>query len=143
MLELALLAVIGVWLCRRRGWGRAELERAVREVGRWGRSALGATHRTGPGLLAQCAADVRALMLDFARLLPSRARNRIARGVRGREGRPVPHPARSPARDRIAAPAGIEADDPAIARLQRRYIEGRISLEEYVEAARALGAAGP
>lgn len=141
MFELALLAVIGVWLWRRQGWGRADVERAASEVRRWGRHALGATHRTGPGLLAQCAADVRALMLDFARLLPSRARNRIQRGVRGGMSA-VPSPPRQAARNRIVAPAGPDADDPAIARLQRRYIEGRISLEEYVEAARALGAAG-
>ena len=144
MFELALLAVIVVWLSRRRGWGRAELERAVGRIGHWGRSALGGTHRaTGPDLLAQCAADVKALAIDLTGLLPSRARDRIEHRVRRWGVRPdaqAPQP-------RIPGTGGgtlrPDADDRATPRLQRRYVAGRISLDEYVEAARRLRAASP
>ena len=144
MFELALLAVIVVWLSRRRGWGRAELERAVGRIGHWGRSALGGTHRAaGPDLLAQCAADVKALAIDLTGLLPSKARDRIERRVRRWGVRPDAQ-ATQP---RIPGAGGgtlrPDADDSAITRLQRRYIAGRISLDEYLEATRRLRAASP
>ena len=143
MFELAFLGMIGVWLCRRRGWGAADVRRAVGRMGRMGRRALGVTSLTGPGLLAQCAADVKNLVEDLVRLLPPRVRARLERRA--------PKPATRPrvgwneprVRDAPVATSGSGTEDGAVARLQRRYIEGRISLEEYVEAARTLRSGSP
>lgn len=144
MFELALLAVVVVWLSRRQGWGRTDLERAAGRIGHWGRSALGGTRNTtGPDLLAQCAADVKALVLDLAGLLPSRARDRIEHRVRRWRRHPDGEPTRSPIPGAGGGTLRPDADDSAIARLQRRYIAGRISLDEYLEATRRLRAAGP
>ena len=143
MFELAFLGLIGVWLCRRRGWGRAELRRAVGGIRRVGRRALGVTSLSGPGLPAQCAADVKNLMEDLVRLLPSRARARLERRVRKSATRPRVGSSGPPTSDAVLAAPGSGGEDGAVARLQRRYIDGRISLDEYVEAARTLRSRSP
>ena len=145
MFEFALLGGIAVWLCRRRGWGRVDLQRALGKVGRGGRSALATAHRAWPGLLAQCAADMKGLVEDTARFLPWGARARLERRARRPSTRSNRGLDRPPVRDggRAIATASRRPEDRAVARLQRRYVDGRISLEEYAEAARALRTGSP
>ncbi|WP_420462051.1 hypothetical protein [Candidatus Palauibacter sp.] len=145
MFEFALLGGIAVWLCRRRGWGRVDMQRALGKLGRVGRSALATAHRAWPGLLAQCAADMKGLVEDTARFLPSGARTRLERRARKPSTRSNRGLDRAPVRDgdRAIATASPRPEDRAVARLQRRYVDGRISLEEYAEAARALRTGSP
>ena len=143
MFELAFLGLIGAWVCRRRGWGPADLQRALGGIRRAGRRALGVTGLAGPGLPAQCAADVQNLVQDLVRLLPDRARARLERRAHKRATRPRVGSSGPRTRHAAIATSGSGGEDGAVARLQRRYIDGRISLEEYVEAARALRSGSP
>lgn len=148
MFEIVLLAVIVVSLYRRRGerweWNRARVGRAFSELSREGERALGRARQSGPGLVQQCVADVRSLGEDLLAVLHPSARRRITDATR----RVFAHRQRlrgsganvdlgpSP----IAAVGGVAGADPAYARLQRRYLDGGISLNQYVEEAdRLLG----
>ncbi len=136
MFELAFLGVIAVAFYRRltrsRGWSRADLWRALTKLERRLRRGVVSGRQAGPGLMAQCAADLKNLGEDMLAVIGPEARARLRRSVRNRTSRP--------ARGRVHRGDGAisDASDPAFARLQRRYLDGRISLEEYVEVARRL-----
>ncbi len=141
MLELAFLGIIVLAFYRRltrsRGWSRADLWRALTKLERRLRRGVVPGRQAGPGLMAQCAADLKSLGEDMFGVVSPEARARLRRSVRNRTSRP--------ARGRVHRSDGAmsDASDPAFARLQRRYLDGRISLEEYVEAARRLRSGRP
>ena len=154
MAELIILLVIGVGLCRRRGqpweWSRARLDEALRSGAGRGERLAGRALRSLPGVLGQCVSDVRSLVDDMLGILDPKARTRIAKQTRSLlAGAPerarrlagpaagAPLVARGRATASIAAGSG-EAGAAAFARLQRRYLDGAISLEEYVTESRRL-----
>lgn len=153
MAELIILLVIVVGLCRRRGqpweWSRARLRRAAKAAGQRGEGVLGRTLGSLPGVLGQCIEDMRALLADLLGIIDPKARRRIARETRSllanapgrarhlRAGARAPLMASGPASAAAGAAQG-DAGTAAFARLQRRYLEGAISLDEYMKESRRL-----
>lgn len=148
MLEIVLLAVIVVGLYRRGGerweWNRARLHRAFTDLGYEGERAVASVRRAGPGVITQCVADMRSLGQDMVAVLDPKTRRRLERGARRLAARSARH--RSTAGEVGALTAGgpvssggsVAQADPAFARLQQRYLEGGISLDEYVAQAGQL-----
>jgi len=148
MLEIVILTVIVVGLYRKRGerweWSRTRLRRAFGSLADEGERMLEGTHRSFPQLLAQCIEDVRGLLADLTRMLDPSLRRRLqdrtrillrASGTRRNHGLETV-PANGAPTGRAAAPGS------PVARLQRRYLDGSISLEEYVEQAGRIGRDG-
>ncbi len=157
MLELVVLGVIGVGLYRRRGrrrweWSRRSLRAALSDLYERGRRLLTRGRRSLPGFVETCRADVASLFRDLLRILHPSARDRIERGARTffeRGGSGVQTPAGGAVRGVATAGGGVLAegaaqhmDRRAYASLQRRYLEGRITLDEYVAEADRLGGDG-
>ena len=138
MFEIVFLGGIAAVIYRRRvragDWSRGDLHRLLVDLGRGVSRAVTALLQSGPGLVRQCAADVKSLARDMGAMarLPSRRATR-----------------RQPARlDGAAAPmaartgSGTGAESRLFSRLQRRYIAGRISFSEYVEGVQRLRSEG-
>lgn len=156
MAELIILLVIAVGLCRRQGqpweWSRARLRRAVETAAGRGEGVLGRGVRAAPGILGQCVEDVRSLIADMLGIIDPKARRRIARETRSflsvapRRARRLRKAAASPLM--ASGPASVarassgESGAAAFARLQRRYLDGAISLDEYVTESRRLDPSG-
>lgn len=154
MAELIILLVIAVGLCRRRGqpweWSRERLKTAAGHAADRGEGLLERAVRATPGVVGQCIADVRSLIRDMLGIIDPKARRRIARETRSllsgapeRARRLTTPAAGSPlmAAGPSSAPVTASSDDPgaaAFARLQRRYLEGAISLDEYMTESRRL-----
>lgn len=83
MLELVLLAVIGVGLYRKRGerweWSRERLEQAFRGLTVGTDRIAVRARRSVPELLSQCTKDIRGLGTDLYALLNSNTRRQIER----------------------------------------------------------------
>ncbi len=156
MAELIILMVICVGLCGRRGtrweWSRDRLVAALGSAAEGGERLLGRARRSLPGIVGQCLEDVHGLFDDMLGILDPGARSRIAKGTRsfladapGRArrlaGRPVAGSRLAGTGPTSAALAGGrgEASASAFACLQRRYLDGAISLEEYITESRRLG----
>lgn len=155
MFELIVIAVIGIGLYRRRGqrweWSRARLERAISDLRTDGERTVARTRRSLPQLLDQCLADVRSLVSDTLGVLEPRARKRLERKARSLASRarrhaPTTQPLQAasagggvvPGGASIASGAPAAQADPAYRGLQRRYLEGAISLQQYMKEARRL-----
>jgi len=86
MLELVLLAVIGVGLYRKRGerweWSRRRLERAFRGLSSGSDRFAERARRSVPQLLSQCSDDMRSLGADLVGALHPSAQRRIERRAR-------------------------------------------------------------
>lgn len=166
MFEAFLLVVILVGLARRRGegweWSR---ERAARALHGWMEKAGVLARRVSaalPGVWSCCRQDVRSLVEDLAAFAHPRLYRRIT--ARRTAGLPAPAGVAPPvgsmasarperglgAKEKLAnalrGVAGSASSDtsgtPAWRRLQRRYLDGRITLEQYVaEAERLRGGA--
>ncbi len=142
MLEIVLLTVIVVGLYRKRGerweWNRVRVGRAFGDLSDEGERVLQRAHRAGPGMLSQCIADVQSLGGDLVSVLHPSAQRRIQQGTRkliARRQRLAAPPTDFGA---VAAGSGVVGADPEYARLQQRYLEGGISLDQYVEEANRL-----
>lgn len=144
MFEIVFLGGIAAVIYRKRvragDWSRGDFHRVLVAVGRAVSRAVAIVLKSWPGLLRQCAADVRSLGRDMTGVLRVGTRNPRRRRIRHSR-------VRAPAAD-IAAPAGAatRAESRIFSRLQRRYVAGRISFSEYVEGVRRLrreGAAFP
>jgi hypothetical protein len=166
MFEAFLLFVLVVGLARRRGerweWSR---ERAARALSGWMDQAgilVRRVRRALPDLWSCCRRDVRSLIEDIVAVAHPRLYHRMATpkpglaapaGVTPPAGDlGAPGSERGPgARERLAsvlrgvAAGGAPSEaptTPAWRRLQRRYLDGRITLEQYVaEAERLRGGA--
>lgn len=160
LVEILVLAVIAIGLIRRRGehweFSRQRVAHAVDRISDAGGTAVGRARRSLPELFAVCFADVRNLLEDVAGVLQPRARRRIEDGARGLLARKRRRKTRR-ARQLDALPAGaaIPAALPAeretvsgraqraYQNLQRRYLEGAISLDQYVDEAGRLRSDDP
>ncbi len=148
MVELIVLFVICVGLCRRRGepweFSRARLADAVDRAWRLGEHLVGRVAGSLPFLLRQCAADVRSLLDDLTGVVHPRARRQLREGARSWIDRSAPR-SRGPTGSVgvLSGAAGALADgrlaDPGravpargYATLQRAYLDGAISIDEYV-----------
>lgn len=134
MFEIVFLGGIAAVIYRqrvRRGdWSRADLHRVLIGLGRGVNRGVTGLLQAGPGLVRQCAADMKSLVYDMTGM--SRRRSvRLPRNRPGRLGTRPPGVA-----TRIPAAAG--AENGGFSRLQRRYIAGKISFPEYVEGVRRL-----
>jgi len=152
MAELIIVLVIVVGLCGRRGqrweWSRTRLHETLHALSRRGEGLVGRAQRSLPGVVAQCIDDVRSLVGDVLGILDPGARSRIARETRsflaaapGRPRRPATSATGSglaKARSTAASAGPGEVAPSAFARLQRRYLDGSISLEEYITESRRL-----
>ncbi len=140
MFEIVFLGGIAAVIYRRRvragDWSRGDFHLLLVSLGREVSRAVAALSRSWPGLLRQCAADVRSLARDVTGVFPIGARRRGARRIRH-------SPPEGPAAP-LAAPAeaAAGAESRTFSRLQRRYVAGRISFAEYVEGVRRLRAEG-
>lgn len=160
LVEILVLAVIAIGLVRRRGepweFSRRRVAHAVDRISDAGGTAVGRARRTLPELLAVCSADVRSLLGDVAGVLQPRARRRIEDGARGLLARRRRRKARrAPRFDALPAGVAIPTDVPAeretvggraqraYQNLQRRYLEGAISLDQYVDEAGRLRSDDP
>lgn len=153
MAELIILLVVVVGLCRRRGqpweWSRERLRTAAGTAAGRGEDLLGRAVRATPGVVGQCIVDMRALIRDMLGIIDPKARRRIANETRSllsaaperarRLGRAAGSPlmASGPATAPVSAGSG-DAGAAAFARLQRRYLDGAISLDEYMTESRRL-----
>lgn len=153
MAELIILLVVCVGLCRRNGrgweWSRRRLRLALGTAAQGGEATVARVRRSLPGLFAQCLRDVRSLVDDTLGILDPKARSRIAAGTRtflASERARARRLTASSGRSRLATsgPGGsgpaspLEPGPSAFARLQRRYLDGAISLEEYIAESRRL-----
>lgn len=138
MFEIVFLGGIAAVIYRKRlragDWNRGDFHRLLLGVGHAVSRAVAAVLKAWPGLLRQCAADVKSLVRDVTGVVRVR-RPRAIRTRRARLG--------APAVD-TAAPteAATRAESRIFARLQRRYVAGRISFSEYVEGVRRLRSEG-
>ena len=86
MLELVLLAVVGVGLYRKRGerweWSRQRLEEAFRGLSSGSYRIAMRARRSVPELLGQCGEDMRGLGADLFGLLSPNAQSQIERRTR-------------------------------------------------------------
>ncbi|MXX68843.1 MAG: hypothetical protein F4Y74_07780 [Gemmatimonadales bacterium] len=144
MFEIVFLGGIAAVIYRKRvragDWSRGDLHRVLVGVGRVVSRAVATLLKSWPGLLRQCAADVKSLARDMTGVVRVGTRRPRARRVRHSR---VEVPAVE-----VAAPAeaATRAESRLFSRLQRRYVAGRISFSEYVEGVRRLrgeGAAFP
>ncbi|MCY3699243.1 MAG: hypothetical protein OXH46_06365 [Gemmatimonadetes bacterium] len=138
MFEIVFLGGIAAVIYRRRvragDWSRGDFHRILIGLGRTVSRAVAAVLKSCPGLLQQCAADVRSLARDMTGVI----RIRRPRGVRTRHSR-----LEAPAGEFVApAGAATRAESRIFSRLQRRYVSGRISFSEYVEGVRRLRGEG-
>lgn len=158
MAELVILLVICAGLCRRREerweWSRARLAHAIDAMIDGARRLTARVRKALPGVVDQCVEDVGDLVGDVLGVVDPKARARIGRRARAflaerSDGvrRPA-RPGRSAAKEAAAGGRSGAASDlaerasAAYARLQRRYLEGAINLEEYVSEASRLRAPG-
>lgn len=167
MFEAILLFVLLVGLARRRGerweWSRERAGRAVRGwVDRVDRGARGFSAAL-PGLWSCCRQDVRSLADDIVAFAHPRLYHRMAArrsvglaapaGVAPRAASlvaPTPSERGAAAREKLASafrgmaagPPSESPGTPAWRRLQRRYLDGRITLEQYVAEAERLRGGG-
>jgi len=138
MFEIVFLGGIAAVIYRKRvragDWSRGDFHRFLLGVGRAVSRVVAAVLKSWPGLLRQCAADVKSLAHDVTGVV----RSRRPRAIRT----PSSH-LEAPAAD-TAAPteAATRAESRIFARLQRRYVAGRISFSEYVEGVRRLRSEG-
>lgn len=144
MFEIVLLGGIAAVIYRKRvragDWSRGDLHRVLLGVGRAVSRAVATVLTSWPGLLRQCAADVKSLGRDMAGVVRLGNRDPGARRIR--------HSRVTVSAADVAAPAEAvtRAESRIFSRLQRRYVAGRISFSEYVEGVRSLrreGAAFP
>ena len=149
MFEIVFLGGIAAVIYRKRvragDWSRGDLHRVLLGVGRVVSRTVATVLKSWPGLLRQCAADVKSLARDITGVV--RAGTRRPRARRVRHAR-VEVPAAEVAAPAVATPteAATRAESRIFSRLQRRYVAGRISFSEYVEGVRRLrreGAAFP
>jgi hypothetical protein len=165
MFEAFLLFVLLVGLARRHGerweWNR---ERTARALGEWldeAGSLVRSVRASLPELWSCCRQDVRSLVEDVIAVAHPRLYHRMAApkpglasagGVTASAGGLVPSGSErgSGAREKLASVLrGVAGNAPSEApttpawrRLQRRYLDGRITLEQYVaEAERLRGGA--
>lgn len=153
MAELIILLVIVVGLCRRRGqpweWSRERLRSAAETAAGRGEGLVGHAVHATPGVVGQCIEDMRGLIRDMLGIIDPKARRRIASETRSilagaperarRLGRAAGSQLMTsgPASATVAAGSG-DAGPAAFARLQRRYLDGAISLDEYMTESRRL-----
>lgn len=134
MFEIVFLGGIAAVIYRRRvragDWSRGDFHRLLLGVGRAVSRAVASALKSWPGLLRQCAADMKSLVHDVTGV----ARIRRPRVIRTR------HPRLKAAATAPVAPAeaATGAEGRIFSRLQRRYVSGRISFSEYVEGVRRL-----
>lgn len=138
MFEIVFLGGIAAVIYRRRvragDWSRGDFHRLLVRLGRAVSRAVAAVSESSPGLLRQCAADVKSLVHDVR----GAARIRRPRAIRTRHAR-----VEAPAADiAVPAEAATKAESRIFSRLQRRYVAGRISFSEYVEGVRRLRSEG-
>lgn len=136
MFEIVLLGGIATVIYRRRvragDWSRGDLQRVLLGVGGAVSRAVATVLRSWPGLLRQCAADVKSLARDMTGVVRVGTRDRGTRRIRHSR-------VKAPAADIAAsAEAATRAESRLFSRLQRRYVAGRISFSEYVEGVRRL-----
>ena len=138
MFEIVFLGGIAAVIYRRRvragDWSRGDLHRLLVDLGRGVSRAVTALLQSGPGLLRQCAADVKSLAGDMGAM--ARRPSRRATGKRPAR-RAAPAARMVPRTD-----AGTGGESRVFSRLQRRYIAGKISFSEYVEGVRRLRSEG-
>ena len=136
MFEIVFLGGIVAVIYRRRvragDWSRGDFHRLLVGLGRAVGRAVAAVLKSWPGLLRQCAADMKSLARDVTGAV--RIGIRRPRAIRVRHSRleaPAPE---------VPAPteAATGAESRIFSRLQRRYVAGRISFSEYVEGVRRL-----
>ncbi|WP_420440588.1 hypothetical protein [Candidatus Palauibacter sp.] len=136
MFEIVFLGGLVAVIYRRRvragDWSRGDFHRLLVGLGRAVNRAVAAVVKSWPGLLRQCAADMKSLAQDVTGAV--RIGTRRPRAIRVRHSR-----LEAAAAD-IAAPteAATRAESRIVSRLQRRYVAGRISFSEYVEGVRRL-----
>jgi hypothetical protein len=167
MLEFLLLFAILAGLTHRRGepWEAtgARAKRAVHRCADWIGIGLEKAKAALPSLTSCCLQDVRAFVQDMIEHAPPRTQHRIVSRLErlsllsAPAAGPAVAPATGPAealqvqrgpgaREKLAsalrgagADAGIDgAGTPAWRRLQRRYLDGRITLDQYVREAERL-----
>ena len=167
MLEFLLLLVIVAGVTHRRGepWEatRARAKRALNRCADWISMGLDRAKAALPGLTSCCLQDVQAFVQDMIEHAPPRTQHRIITRLEklsllsAPPAGPAVAPATGPvealqvergpgAREKLAnalrsagADAGIDgAGTPAWRRLQRRYLGGRIALDQYVREAERL-----
>ena len=146
MFEIVFLGGIAAVIYRKRvragDWSPGDLHRVLVGAGRAVSRAVATVLNSWPGLLRQCAADVKSLARDMTGVVRAGARNPRARRIRhSRVKVPVADIAQADvAAADVAAPAEAvtRAESRIFARLQRRYVAGRISFSEYVEGVRRL-----
>ena len=136
MFEIVFLGGIAAVIYRKRvragDWSRGDFHRVLVGVGRVVSRAVATLLKSWPGLLRQCAADVKSLARDMTGVVRVGTRRPRARRVRhSRIEVPAPD---------VAAPAeaATRAESRIFSRLQRRYVAGRISFSEYVEGVQRL-----
>lgn len=140
MFEIVFLGGIAAVIYRKRvragDWSRGDFHRVLVAVGRAVSRAVATVSKSWPGLLRQCAADVKSLARDMTSVVRVGTRRPRARRVRHA-------PVEVPAPD-VATPAeaATRAESRIFSRLQRRYVAGRISFSEYVEGVRRLQSEG-
>ena len=136
MFEIVFLGGIAAVIYRKRvragDWSRGDFHRVLVAVGRAVSRAVATVSRSWPGLLRQCAADLKSLARDMTGVVRVGTRKPRARRIRHSR-------VKVPVAD-VAAPveAATRAESRIFARLQRRYVAGRISFSEYVEGVRRL-----
>ncbi len=136
MFEIVFLGGLAAVIYRRRvrsgDWSRGDFHRVLVGLGRAVSRAVAAVVKSWPGLLRQCAADMKSLARDVTGV--ARIGTRRPRAIRVRHSR-----LEAPAAD-AAGPteAATGAESRIVSRLQRRYVAGRISFSEYVEGVRRL-----
>ena len=136
MFEIVFLGGIAAVIYRKRvragDWSRGDLHRVLVRVGRAVSRAVATLLISWPGLLRQCAADVKSLARDMTGIVRVGTRNPGTRRIR--------HSRVKVSATDVAAPAeaATRAESRIFSRLQRRYVAGRISFSEYVEGVRHL-----
>lgn len=145
MFEIVFLGGIAAVIYRKRvragDWSRGDFHRVLVAVGRAVSRAVATVSKSWPGLLRQCAADVKSLARDMTSVVRVGTRRPRARRVRHAR---VEVPAPDVAAPAVATPAeaATRAESRIFSRLQRRYVAGRISFSEYVEGVRRLRSEG-
>lgn len=138
MFEIVFLGGIAAVIYRKRvragDWSRGDFHRVLLGVGRAVSRAVAAVAKSWPGLVRQCAADVKSLAHDATGIV----RARRPRAIRTRPSR-FDVPAADTA---MPTEAATGAESRLFSRLQRRYVAGRISFSEYVEGVRRLRSEG-
>lgn len=138
MFEIVFLGGIAAVIYRKRvragDWSRGDFHRILLGVGRAVGHAVAAVLKAWPGLLRQCAADVKSLVRDVTGVVRTR-RPRAIRTPRSRLKAPAADTA-------VPTAAATKAESRIFSRLQRRYVAGRISFAEYVEGVRRLRGEG-